>query len=106
MVKFLGILRLNKGFDPDETWELWQTSHVPWAKKVLSPELKQYSINRVVKTVGESDVYGFSEMLFDDVESCEKAFNRRFSTDLPERETISPWTVDRIIAEFKEIPLL
>ena len=103
MVKFLALIRLKPGYDPDETWELWRDNHTVWAKQRLLPELKQYSINRVVTTLTDSDIFGFAEMLFDDVDSCRRAFKRL--VDSPPDEVLPRFQVERIIMEFKEVPL-
>ena len=57
MVKFLGLLRLKPGQDPKEALELWHT-YSPQAAEILLPELKHYTRNRVVGTIGDSDIYG------------------------------------------------
>jgi len=103
MVKFIGLIRLEPGCDPDETWELWQKKHTVWAKKSLRPELKQYTINRVVETIGESDIYGFSEMLFEDAESCKRAFKRLLAS--PPDEVLPRFKLDRVILEYIDVPL-
>lgn len=103
MVKFIGLIRLKPGYDPDETWKLWQTKHTVWAKNSLLPELKQYTINRVIETIGESNVYGFSEMIFEDAESCKRAFKRLLSG--PPDEVLPRFELDRLILEFVDVPL-
>ncbi|MFC1992529.1 hypothetical protein ACFLV3_01800 [Chloroflexota bacterium] len=100
MVKYIGLIRLKPEQDPDKMWELWQAKYSIIGKEILLPELKQYSINRVIETIGESNIYGFSEMIFDDAESCKRAFKRRLGTP-PE----IPWNMERIIAESKNVPL-
>lgn len=103
MVKFVGLIRLKPGYDPDESWELWRKKHTVWAKNILRPELKEYHINRVISTIGDSDVYGFSEMLFDDIDSCKRAFDRLVKT--PPDEVLPRFQLDRLILEFEQVPL-
>jgi len=103
MVKFVGLIRLKPGYDPDETWKLWQEKHTVWAKTSLLPELKKYTINRVVETMGESDVYGFSEMIFEDAESCKRAFKRLLSG--PVDEVLPRFEVERLILEYVDVLL-
>jgi len=67
MVKFMGVIRLKPGYDPDETWKLWRTEHATNYKNLARPELKQYTINRVIKTLNNSDIYGISESVFEDI---------------------------------------
>ena len=102
MVKFVGIVRLNPGHDPKEVLQQWRTGYSPKAAQLLLPELKHYTRNWVVKSIGETDIFGFSEMLFDDVESCERALARRIS----DAGLNPPWSVERIVTEFEEVPLL
>ena len=68
MVKFMGVVRLKPGYDPDETWELWRTEHATNFKNLARPELKQYTINRVIKRLSDNDIYGISEAVFENGE--------------------------------------
>lgn len=103
MIKFVGLIRLKPGYDPEETWKLWQTKHTVWAKKSLLPDLKKYNINRVISTIGESNVYGFSEMLFEDVDSCKRAFKRLLEST-PD-EVLPRFQLERIMLEYVDVPL-
>jgi uncharacterized protein (TIGR02118 family) len=76
MVKHMSIITLKPGFDPDESYDLWRTSHAPRMKGKLQPELKEYTISRVVASFGETDVFGVAQLVFDDVESCQRAIER------------------------------
>jgi uncharacterized protein (TIGR02118 family) len=104
MIKYVGISRLKSGYDRDETWELWRTKHTTWVKDIMRPELKRYIINRVVKTVSDNDIFGFAEMLFDDVESFERAFNRILCKG-PDEFMQRLQNVDRILLEYEEVKL-
>jgi hypothetical protein len=98
MVKFLAVIRIKPGYDPDETWKIWVNEHAPVSKKGLSPEVRKYTLHRVVKTLSDSDVFGVAEMLFDDVASAERAMKRNLSKPPDEfRKRIA--RVDRIILE-------
>jgi len=103
MVKFMGVIRLKPGYDPDETWKLWRTEHAEFYKKLARPELKQYTINRVIKTLNKSDIYGISESVYEDVASCERALKRFISA--PPDEVLKRFQPDRLIVEFEEIAL-
>ncbi len=103
MIKFMGVIRLKPGYDPDETWELWRTEHARWYKNLVRPELKHYTVNRVIKTIGDSDIYGISESVYDDVESCERALKRFINA--PPDEVMTRFQPDRLILEYEEIPL-
>ena len=104
MIKLLVLTRLKPGTDPDEAWELWSTKYSVMAAKTMRPELKHYTINRVIKTIADqkTDIYGFAEQLYEDVESCERAFGRRLSNP----GIRPPFDFERLIAEFREVPLL
>ncbi|MBU2535816.1 MAG: hypothetical protein ABIK32_01685 [Chloroflexota bacterium] len=103
MVKFMGVIRLKPGYDPDETWELWRTEHATNFKNLARPELKQYTINRVIKRLNNNDIYGISESVFENVESCERALKRFI--DAPADEVLKRFQPDRLIVEFEEIAL-
>jgi len=103
MVKFMGVIRLKPGYDPDETWQLWRTKHTQWYKNLARPELKHYTINRVIKTMGDSDIFGISESVFDDLDSCVRALNRFLNA--PPDEVLTRFQPERLIVEFEEVPL-
>ena len=103
MVKFMGVIRLKPGYDPDETWQLWRTEHATNYKNLARPELKQYTINRVIKTLNNSDIYGISESVYEDIESCERALKRFINA--PPDEVLKRFQPDRLIVEYEEIAL-
>jgi len=102
MVKFLAVIRIKPGYDPDETWKIWVNEHAPVSKKGLLPEVRKYTLHRVVKTLSDSDVFGVAEMVFDDAASAERAMKRNLSKPPDEfRKRIA--RADRIILEGVEI---
>jgi len=103
MVKFMGVIRLKPGYVPDETWELWRTEHADNYKKLARPELKQYTINRVIKKLNDSDIYGISESVYENIESCERAL--KLFINAPPDEVLKRFQPDRLIVEFQEIAL-
>jgi len=58
MVKYMGIWSLKPGFDPDETFKLWRERHTLWAKAKLKPEVRKYTIARVIDTLNEAEHAG------------------------------------------------
>ena len=44
MIRYVSTLRLKPGFDPEETYRLWEEVHVPWVKKEAAGLLKKYVI--------------------------------------------------------------
>ena len=52
MVKFISTFSLKPDYDPDETYQIWVKEHVPYVKKVMIPELRQYVIGRVLHIKG------------------------------------------------------
>jgi len=76
MVKFVGIFSLKPGVDPDEAYKYWREKHTLWAKDKMLPDLRRYVTSRVVRHFGESDIYGFAELWFDDIESALRAVER------------------------------
>jgi hypothetical protein len=103
MVKFIAVIRIKPSYDPDETWEVWK-EHTITAKKILSPELKQYTIHRAVKTFTDSDIFGVAMAVFDDIESLERAFNRLWSKG-PDEWMKRFQSIDRIVVEYEEVEL-
>jgi hypothetical protein len=103
MVKFMGVIRLKLGYDPEETWQLWRTEHARWYKSLALPELKHYTINRVIKTLNESDIFGISESVYEDIESCQRALNRFISA--PPDEVLTRFLPERLIVEYEDVPL-
>ena len=81
MVKFVSFLSLRPGVDPDEAYKYWREKHTLWAKDKWLPEAKKYTFNRVIYTFGEVDIYGYIELLFDDMESALKAIGRLISAE-------------------------
>jgi len=103
MVKFMGVIRLKPGYDPDETWQLWRTKHTQWYKSLALPELRHYTINRVIKTLNDSSIFGISESVYEDIESCQRALNRFISA--PPDEVLLRFQPERLIVEFEDVPL-
>jgi len=102
MVKFIAIIRIKPGFDLEETWQLWTKEHAPVSKKGLLPEVRKYTLHRVVKTLTDSDVFGVAEMVFDDVASAERAMKRNLAKPPDEfRKRIAK--ADRLILEGVDI---
>ena len=76
MVRCISFWNIKPGADPEELHKYWREKHTAWAKDKLLPELRKYTINRVIHTFGETDIWGFSEVWFDDKESAVRAFSR------------------------------
>lgn len=76
MVKFMAIMTLRPGADPDEAYKVWRESHAEWAKKLLLPEIKKYLIYRVTDKLNDNDVYGITEAWYDTREDALRAMGR------------------------------
>jgi hypothetical protein len=76
MVKFMGIFRLKEEYASDESFKLWRDSHTKWAKKHLKPELKKYTIGRVIDSFGDAEIHGVSQIEFEDLASARRAMER------------------------------
>ena len=76
MVKFVSFVSLRPGVDPEEAYKYWHEKHTSWAKDKWLPEAKKYTFNRVTHPFGEVDIYGYVELLFDDMESGMRAIER------------------------------
>jgi len=105
MVKYISLLRLKSGVDPEEAYKVWIENHSVWAKGLLLPEVKRYTVNRVIHTLGETEIYGFPEFEFDDLESAKRALNRTFSAPPDKFLTEYAMSMGRVIAQEVEITL-
>jgi len=73
MVKFVVLVKLREGADPDEFWKFWEEVHGP---PHMVPGLIKYCINRVTKVVGgEPTFWGMAEQWFDSEETLQKMLN-------------------------------
>jgi len=77
MVKYISIFRLKTGYDPQESYQIWMNEHVPYIKKVMSPELTGYVVGKVVHdmTKGEK-FFGSVQLSFQSLDDAKKAWNR------------------------------
>jgi len=107
MVTYMSIIRLKPGFDPDESYQLWRSKHSTRAKEVLRPELKKYTTARVIASFGEAETYGIARMEFDDLESCQRAFQRLLESppDSPDPFASRIASVERIVLQEDEVEL-
>ena len=106
MARFVSFWGLKPGVDPDEAYKYWREKHTLWAKESkLLTEAKRYTINRVIHTFGGSDIYGFSDVWFDDMESALRTVRRLVST--PPDEFLAKWitTPNRIVVQEEDIEL-
>ena len=76
MVKFISVLDLRPGKNPEEVYKYWMENHTVWVKDKLLPEMKGYIINTVTRALGEVDYWGVVEIWFDDMESAMRAIGR------------------------------
>ncbi len=105
MVRSVSFWALRPGVDPEALYAYWRDKHTAWAKKLLLPELRKYTINRVVNRFGDNNIYGFSEVWFDDVESAQRAMGRlvKAKEDDMLAKMITPPI--RLLVEVEEVPL-
>ena len=76
MFKLVFIYSLKPKVDPDEAHRVWREKHTVWVKKNLLPGARKYTINRVVHGFGPVDIYGYSMIWFEDMDSAVKAAER------------------------------
>lgn len=85
MVRMISIFSLKPGIDPDEAYKLWREKHTQWAKELFLPELRKYTIHRVIETFGDVEAlgkgqpFGMAQFYFDDLESARRVINRRLA---------------------------
>ncbi len=114
MIRMISIFGLKPGCDPDEAYRLWKEKHTQFAKEVYLPELRKYTIHRVVETFtdtegfGKGEPYGVAQFLFDDLESARRAVNRmvtRSSEQLDEFANEYVLNPRRMLVEEEEVEL-
>ncbi len=67
MVKFVVLVKLREGVDPDKFWKFWEEVYAP---PHMSPGLIKYCINRVTKVMeGEATHWGMAEQWFESEEA-------------------------------------
>jgi len=73
MVKFVVLVKLREGVDPDKLWKFWEELYAP---PHMVPGLIKYCINRVTKVVsGEATYWGMAEQWFDSEEALQNMLN-------------------------------
>ena len=106
MIRFLSTFRIKAGFDPDETWHIWQEKHVPYVKELYKGYARKYVIGRIKGfSEQESDWFGIVQVWFDDIESARKAMS---SEDFKIKDDFSRAITDArnvFVIEEKEIEL-
>ena len=105
MIKFMGFFESSPGRDTEEVYKYWREEHTLWVKDKLLPELKEYKTCRVIEKLGDFDVYGFSQLGFNDVESARRAVRRLI--DAPPDEFISEYirNLRRILVQEEKVEL-
>jgi len=102
-VKFMSILGLQPGVNPDEALKFWSEKHISWAKDKMLPEAKRQVRNRVIYNFGEDGIFGIIEVWFDDMDSALRAINRLRSAPPDEFLTKYITAPKRILVEEEEI---
>jgi len=88
MVKFVSVFRIKPGFNPDESFQLWQDQHAPRVKKRLSGLMRKYVIARVLSAPeGNPDFFGMVEISFDDLDAAKAGVKKLL--DAPPDEFLS-----------------
>jgi len=105
MIKFMGIFSLRHGCNSEEVYKYWREKHTLWAKDKFLPELKEYKICRVIETFGDGNVFGISQLGFNDVESARRAIHRLL--DAPPDKFITEYITDlrRILVQEEKVEL-
>ncbi len=74
MVRFVSTFRLKSGFDPDESFQLWQDVHTPRVVEMLKGYgLKKYTVSRLLSAPeAEPEFFGMAQIWFDNLENAKK----------------------------------
>ena len=74
MIRFVSTFRLKPGFDPDESFQLWQDVHVPRVVSMLKHYgLKKYTVSRILSAPeAEPAYFGMAQIWFDNLDNAKK----------------------------------
>jgi hypothetical protein len=101
MINVISTFSLKPGYDPEETYKLWTEEHIPYVKKMLSPELQGYVIGRVVHNLTGGEFYGGVRLSFRSLEDAKMAFGRLLTH--PDEFTARICNIRRIIVEERDV---
>lgn len=76
MVKLISTFCLKPGYDPEESYQLWIREHVPYAKKMMSPELTGYVIGRVLYSLTGGEFFGAVQLSYKTLDDAIRAIGR------------------------------
>lgn len=111
MVKLFSVLQLRPGIDPVTAQKYWREDYVKWEKQCFLPDLKKYTINRVIDKYpgaggrgGDFDIFGYSICWFEDLEAALRAMKRLQNAQ--SNEFLTKYvTMQRVVTESKPIPV-
>jgi hypothetical protein len=102
MIKLISTFALKPGYDPEETYQLWIKEHIPYVKKMMSPELKGYVIGRVLHSLTGGEFYGAVQLSYNTLEDAKKAWSRLFNNP-PDEFTKRITDIRRVIIDEKDV---
>ncbi len=106
MVRYLSTFRLKPGFNPEETYKIWQEVHAPRVKKIIGKWLKKYTISRIAAaSADEPQFFGMVQLWFDDIDTARGAMAKLASTTPDEFQARVTDRRAVLVIEEKEIKL-
>ncbi len=76
MFKAVSIFSLRPKADPEQAYRIWREKQTSAIRNKPLPGAKWYTINKVVHSFGEVDVYGYSMIWFDNKDAALKGAER------------------------------
>jgi hypothetical protein len=102
MIKLISTFALKPGYDPEETYQLWIKDHIPYVKKIMSPELKGYVIGRVLHSLSGGEFYGTVQLSYSTLDDAKRAGNRLI-TNPPDEFMKRITDIRRVIIDEKDV---
>jgi len=102
MIKLISTFALKPGYDPEETHQLWIKEHIPYVKKLMSPELKGYVIGRVLHSLTGGELYGTVQLSYSTLDDAMRA-GRRLIANPPDEFMKRITDIRRVIIDEKDV---
>jgi hypothetical protein len=99
MVKYIATFGLKPGYDPDESWKIWQEVHVPVVVEWLKGLITKYTTFRLRNVDASPELFGGIELCYKDVESAEKGIKKmlHFNPDAMDKFTERVTNLRRVL---------
>ena len=79
MVRYVSTFGIKPGYDPEESWRVWQEVHVPAVIEGIKGLVTKYTIFRLENADpdGKPDLFGGVEFWYKDLDCARESLKRR-----------------------------